>query len=35
AFAEATNGEVFRDDLGVFTGIRNTILHDIPEDVRL
>lgn len=35
AFAEATNGEVFRDDLAVFTGIRNAILHDMPEDVRL
>ena len=35
AFAEATNGEVFRDDPGVFTGIRNVILHDMPEDVRL
>lgn len=35
AFAEATNGEVFRDDPRVFTGIRNSILHDMPEDVRL
>lgn len=33
ALAEATNGEVFRDDLGVFTSIRNKILHQ-PEDVR-
>ena len=35
AFAEATNGEVFRDELGAFTGIRDAILHDMPEDVRL
>jgi len=34
AFAEATNGAVFRDDLGVFSGIRDTILHGMPEDVR-
>lgn len=33
-FAEATNGEVFRDDLGEFTKIRNEILHGMPEDVR-
>ena len=34
AFAEATNGAVFRDDLGVFSGIRDTILNGMPEDVR-
>jgi len=34
AFAEATNGVVFRDDLGVFSGIRDTILNGMPEDVR-
>lgn len=34
-FAEATNGEVFRDDLGAFSAIRNTILTGMPEDVRL
>lgn len=34
AFAEAVNGAVFRDDLGVFTGIRETIRTGIPEDVR-
>lgn len=34
-FAEATNGEVFRDDLGEFTKIRNEILYGMPEDVRL
>ena len=34
AFAEAVNGAVFRDDSGVFTGIRNALLHGMPEDVR-
>lgn len=34
-FAEATNGEVFRDDLGIFSQIRDDILHGMPEDVRL
>ena len=34
-FAEATNGEVFHDDLGEFTKIRNEILHGMPEDVRI
>lgn len=34
ALAEATNGEVFRDDLGEFTSIRETLLHGMPEDVR-
>ncbi len=34
-FAEATNGEVFHDPLGEFTEIRNIILNDMPEDVRL
>jgi len=34
-FAEATNGEVFRDDLGEFSKIRSTILEGMPEDVRL
>ena len=34
AFAEATNGAVFRDDLGAFSGIRDTILNGMPEDVR-
>ncbi len=33
-FAEATNGEVFRDDLGEFSKIRNEILQGMPEDVR-
>ena len=34
-FAEATNGEVWRDDLGVFTKIREEIANGMPEDVRL
>lgn len=34
-FAEATNGEVFRDDLGIFTSIREQIKKGMPEDVRL
>lgn len=33
--AEATNGEIFRDDLGEFTRVRNQILHGMPDDVRL
>ena len=32
--AAATNGEVFRDDLGVFSKIRATLLRGYPEDVR-
>ena len=35
ALAEATNGQVWRDDLGEFTAIRNTLLYGMPEDVRL
>jgi hypothetical protein len=34
ALSEATNGQVFRDDLGEFTGIRNELLTGMPEDVR-
>lgn len=34
ALAEATNGAVFRDDLGHFSAIREQILHGMPEDVR-
>ena len=34
ALAEATNGEVFRDDLGQFSAEREAILHGMPEDVR-
>jgi len=33
--AEATNGEVFRDDLGLFSKIREEIINGMPEDVRL
>lgn len=33
--AAATNGKVFRDDLGEFTRIRNGILAYYPEDVRI
>ena len=32
--AAATNGEVFQDDLGIFTDIRRQLLHFYPEDVR-
>ena len=35
ALAEATNGQVWQDDLGEFTAIRNTLLQGMPEDVRL
>lgn len=35
ALAEATNGEVFRDDQGLFSSIRETIKTGMPEDVRL
>ena len=34
ALAEATNGQVWRDDQGKFSGIRETLLHGMPEDVR-
>ena len=34
ALAEATNGEVWRDDLGAFSAIRETLLHGMSEDVR-
>lgn len=34
AFAEAVNGEVFRDDLGEFSRIRDEIANGMPEDVR-
>lgn len=33
--ASATNGKVFRDDLGEFTRIRNGILRYYPEEVRI
>ncbi len=34
ALAEATNGQVWRDDAGTFSAIRDEILHGMPEDVR-
>jgi len=34
ALAEATNGQVWRDDAGEFTAIREKILNGMPEDVR-
>lgn len=34
ALAEATNGWVYRDDLGVFSEYREHLLHGMPEDVR-
>ncbi len=35
ALAEATNGEVWRDDQGLFSAIRETLKTGMPEDVRL
>ena len=35
SLAAAVNGSIFRDDLGEFTKIRETILCGMPEDVRL
>lgn len=35
SLAAATNGLVFRDDLGEFSRIRNQILNGMPEDIRL
>lgn len=34
ALAEATNGEIYYDEYGEFTSIRNYLLH-MPEDIRL
>ena len=34
ALAEAVNGEIFRDDSGIFTGIRNRLAR-YPEEIRL
>ena len=34
ALAEASNGQVWRDDQGKFTAVREAILHGMPEDVR-
>jgi hypothetical protein len=35
SLAAAVNGSIFRDDLGEFTKIRETILCGMPEDIRL
>ena len=35
ALRAATSGEIWRDDLGVFSSVRNTLLEGYPEDVRL
>lgn len=35
ALAEATNGEVWRDDAGIFSDIRDRLKNKMPEDVRL
>ena len=35
SLAAAVNGSIFRDDLGEFTKIRETILYGMPEDIRL
>ena len=35
ALAEAVNGEVWRDDAGVFSAIRREIAEGMPEDVRI
>lgn len=35
SLAAATNGEIFRDDLGEFSKIRNEIKAGMPEDIRL
>ena len=34
ALAEAVNGQVWRDDWGEFSRVREKILHGMPEDVR-
>lgn len=34
ALAEASNGQVWRDDSGAFSAVRDAILHGMPEDVR-
>ena len=35
ALAEATNGQVWRDDMGLFSSVRETLISGMPEDVRL
>lgn len=34
SLANACNGQVFRDDLGVFSSVRNELLKGYPEDIR-
>ncbi len=34
SLASVTNGEVFRDDLGAFSSVRNELMLGYPEDVR-
>lgn len=34
ALSEATNGQIWRDDAGAFSAIREKILNGMPEDVR-
>ncbi len=34
SLAAASNGEVFRDDLGSFSSVRNELLKGYPEDIR-
>ena len=34
ALAEATNGQIWRDDLGEYSAIREILLYGMPEDVR-
>ncbi len=34
SLASVTNGEVFRDDLGAFSAVRNELMLGYPEDVR-
>lgn len=35
ALDQATNGEIWHDGLGRFSAVRETLLHGMPEDVRL
>ena len=35
ALAEASNGQVWRDELGEFSRIREAVAHGMPEDVRI
>jgi len=35
ALATAVNGRIFQDQAGKFTAIRNTLVNDYPDDVRI